>query len=66
MLNRMLNVLVLGEVPELEGIFERPLFQEELPTQPIDVGNHEAFSEALSRDALLHTVSETITSSRTD
>jgi len=47
MIQRELNVLVLGEVDEADGMFEWPMFTEELPVDGRRVHDRARFSEAL-------------------
>ena len=52
MITRELQILILGDIPEVGNIFERPLFQEELPVSPIFVRDKEQFEAKLEQDEI--------------
>ncbi|MFB6375596.1 MAG: ATP-binding protein, partial [Bradymonadaceae bacterium] len=47
MIHRELNVLILGEVSEIDSLFDRPMFESELSASGVWVPDSEDFSEAL-------------------
>jgi len=47
MIRRELQVLILGDVPEVEDIFDRPKFDEDLPATGLHVPDPDRFHEAL-------------------
>lgn len=50
MMTRELKVLILGEVPEVSDIFERELFEQELPSSPIHIEEHTEFDAEIERE----------------
>ena len=47
MIQRQLKVLILGDVPEAEDLFDRPMFTDEVPTEPLHVAEEAEFEAAL-------------------
>ncbi len=50
MITRELKVLILGDVPEVSDIFERELFEQELPSSPIHIEDHTEFDAEIERE----------------
>jgi signal transduction histidine kinase len=50
MITRDIKILILGEVPEVGDIFDRPIFQVDLPTSPTHISNPDKFEQGLDEE----------------